>query len=283
MQKGGCWMKRDDILREARKYKKLIEKQSIIHFTLQYNTEQWWMVEYTLWSSDHARGFSLFSEVDSTRKEKEFILGQFLSFLRTLINIQRFIDPRIAVTKEIQDTLGEMKRIVSAWAQNEKDEEYVNQFCQFAELLLWYQEKTNEVYQEYIEVGTRVDQYHTFTVEDNEQLLLIGSKLDLIMYLQVKLQYDHLNANQLLLHQIKKRRNGLSKKDFSYIIDCLNEYSNSEAQAQFKNSLFTEENIKWQEEIVSKNSYLKLLESSIQKYRESDSRRLKENVPLLRN
>ena len=276
-------MKRDDILREARKYKKLIEKQSIIHFTLQYNSEQWWMVEYTLWSSDHARGFSLFSEVDSTRKEKEFILGQFLSFMRTLINIQRFIDPRIAVTKEIQDTLGDMKRIVSAWALNEEDEEYVNQFNQFAELLLWYQDKTNEVYQEYIEVGTRVDQYHTFTVEDNEQLLLIGSKLDLIMYLQVKLQYDHLNANQLLLHQIKKRRNGLTKKDYSYIIDCLNEYSNSEAQAQFKNSLFTEENIKWQEEIVSKNSYLKLLESSIQKYRESDSRRLRENVPLLRN
>lgn len=276
-------MKREDILRVARKYKKLIEKQSIIHFTFHYNDEKWWMVEYTLWSSDQARGFTLVSEVNSTRKEKEFVLDQFLSFLRTLINIQRFIDPRIAVTKQIQDTLVEMKQILSGWWQNEEDKEHVNRFNQFADLLLWYQDKTNEVYKEYIDVGTRVDKDHTFTVDDKEQLLLIGSKLDLITYLQVKLQYDHLEANQLLIQQIKNKRNGLITRDYSYIIDCLNKLCNPEAKAQFKNSLFTKENIMWQEELVTKDSYLKLLESSIQKYRDSDIRRLKENVPLLRN
>ena len=278
-------MKREDILREARKYKKLIEKQSIIHFTLHYNNEKWWMVEYTLWSSDQARGFTLITERNSTKKEKEFVLDQFLSFLRTLMNIQRFIDPRIAVTKEIQDILVEMKRILSGWEQNVEDKEYVNRFNQFADLLLWYQDKTNEVYKEYIEVGTRVDtdKDHTFTVEDKDELLLIGSKLDLITYLQVKLQYDHLEANRLLIQQIKKRKTGLITKDYSYIMDCLNKLCGPEAQAQFKNSLFIEENIMWQEEIVTKDSYLNLLESSIQKYRECDIRRLRENIPLLRN
>lgn len=276
-------MEREEVLKEARKYKKLIERQSIIHFTFHHNDEKWWMVEYTLWSSDQARGFTLFSEVNSTRKEKEFVLDQFLSFLRTLINIQRFIDPRIAVTKQIQDTLIEMKQILSDWWQNEDDEEHVNRFNQFADLLLWYQDKTNKVYKEYIEVGTRVDKDHTFTVDDKEQLLLIGSKLDLFTYLQVKLQYDHLEANQLLIQQIKNKRNGLSAKDHSYIIDCLNKLCNSEAKERYKNSLFTKENIMWQEEIVKKDSYLNLLDSSIQKYRESDIRRLKENVPLLRN
>ena len=276
-------MRRENILREARKYKKIIEKQSIIHFTLHYNHEEWWMVEYTLWSSDQARGFALISERNSTKEEKKFVLNQFLSFLRTLMNIQRFIDPRIAVTKEIQDTTIKMRQILAGWAQSKEDIERVNQFNQFADLLLWYQDKTNEVYKDYIDIGTRVDKDHTFTVEDTEQLLMIGSKLDLITYLQVKLQYDHLEENQNLIQQIKNKKNGITSKDYSYIITSLNQLCNSEAKARYKNSLFTEENIMWQEEIVTKDSYLNLLESSIQKYRDSDSRRLRENVPLLRN
>lgn len=276
-------MERGDVLKEARKYKKLIEKQSVIHFTLNHNGVKWWMVEYTLWSSEQARGFTLFSEGKSTREEKEFVLDQFISFLRTLINIQRFVDPRIAVTKEIHDTLDKMKRILSDWAQNEKDKMLINRFYQFADLILWYQDKTNEVYKEYITIGKRVDQDHTFTVDDKEQLVLIGSKLDLIIYLQVKLQYDHLEANRDLVQQIKSRRNNLNSTDYSYIIEYLNKYCNKEAKADFERSLFMDENIMWQDEIVTMESYENLLKSSIQKYRESDIRRLRETVPLLRN
>lgn len=271
-----------DIEHKAKKYKKLLEKQTVIHFQLMEGGRKWWMVEYSL-KPGLAKGFALLAEGDTGRGEKISALDHFISTLRTIISIQTIIVPRIAVTEEIEDILGKMRKGLATWKKNGHEERLASQFSGFSELILWYQGMVNDVYQEYQIIGKQMDENHIFTPEIREMLSLIGSKLDLLVYLQVKLQYDQLEANRELLKSLQKNRNGLEKQEYSFLLSSLKRYCDYRTEKGFESTLFNEDESIWRNEIVTKGSYERLLDSSIQKYREIDERRLRDTIPMLRN
>lgn len=281
-EKEGYLMERWEVEREAKKYKRFLERQTIIHFQLMDKERKWWMVEYGR-KTGEAKGFAIFSEGKLGREDKVSALDHFISTLRSVINIPMFIAPRIAVTRETKDTLENINKALAAWVGNEQQSKLARQFTDFADLLLWYQEMMKGVYQEYEMIGKQMDDTQLFTPEDREMLILIGSKLDLLMYLQIKAQYDQLEKNNALLKSVQTNKNGLTEQEHTYLAGCLTNYCDDRAKKEIERTLFIKENLIWKDEIATKESYDQLLNSSLQKYRESDERRLGETIPMLRN
>lgn len=274
-------MERTTVEKYAKKYKKLLEKVTIIHFVLSYNKRKWWLAEYSF--NNTPKGYAVFTEGDSSVNEKEIALDHIGSFIRTCIGIQSIVHPRIAVTEEINNTLNKMNDILNLWVKSEEEIKLKDQFNEFTDFILWCQEKTNEYNNEFSKIAKKIDENHLFTVEQREQLVLIGSKLDLIIYLQVKSQYDQLHKNRELLSHLKNHRNNLDKKDYYYIVTNLKKYCDSNAQKDFEKSLFNEDELIWKDVIATIDSFERLKESSHQKYKNIDKRKLQEMVRLLRN
>ncbi len=281
-EKEGYSMESWEVEQEAKKYKRFLERQTIIHFQLMDKERKWWMVEYG-GKSGEAKGFAIYAEGNPGREDKISALDHFISTLRSVINIQTFIAPRIAVTKETEEMFGKIRKGLAVWMGNEQQNKLTRQFNDFADLVLWYQGKMNQVYEEYQMIGKRMDETQLFTPDDREDLILIGSKLDLLMYLQVKAQYDWLEANRSLLESLQKDKNGLANQEHSFLVSCLTNYCDASAKKDYERSLFNKEELIWKDEIATKESYERLLNSSLQKYRESDRRRLDETIPMLRN
>ena len=225
---------------------------------------------------------SIISGADSSYDEKVFVLEQYLSFIGGILKIKSIVRPRVNVTDPIRNTLEQMNRILEKWAENEEEKELINGFKSFSEYVLWCVDMENDFYETFVDIGKRVDKVRSFTVEDKEQLLEVLPKMDLIMYLDVKRQYEQLEANKHLLNKIKQTKSRLSLKDYSYIKEKLYKYCGPEAEKDFQ-SVFNEGALNWSKYPATKETFYELLDSSIKRYNHYEKKELEERKALIRS
>lgn len=266
----------------AKKHKKLLEKCTVINHCFHYRSQNWWLAEYKKFPGNKRSGYVVISSVDSSYDEKVFVLDQYLSFIGGVLKIQDIVRPRINVTDAIHNTLEQMNRVLEIWAGNEEEKELITSFKSFSEYVLWCQDMKNDFYETFVDIGKRVDKVRSFTVEDRRQLLDVLPKMHLIMYLQVKRQYEQLEANKNLLEKIKQTKSRLQSKDYLYIKEKLYKYCGPDAEKDFQ-SIFDEEELSWSKYPATKETFYDLLDSCIQKYKNHEKEVLEERKVLIRS
>ena len=266
----------------AKKHKKLLEKCKVIKYCLHYQSQNWWLAEYKKFPGKENSGYVIMASKESSYDEKVFVLEQYLSFLGGVLRIQDIVSPRVNATEEIHETLGRMNRILEMWAENEEEKDLIISFKSFSEYILWCQDMKNEFYQVFLKIGKMVDKSLAFTVEKRKNLLDVLPKMNLIMYLQVKRQYEQLEANRYLLEKIKENNLRLSLKDFSYITERLNIYCEPDAEKDYQ-SVVKEGDSDWIKYPATKETFYDLLDSSIERYNYYEKKELEERKKLIRN
>ncbi|OCA80718.1 hypothetical protein F7984_01730 [Pradoshia sp. D12] len=266
----------------AKKHKKLLEKCTVINYCFNYQSKNWWLAEYKKFPGKKRSGYVIISSVESSYDEKVFVLDHYLSFIGGVLKIQDIVRPRINATDAIHNTLEQMNNVLEIWAENEEEKKLLTSFKGFSEYILWCQEMKNNFYETFTDLGKRVDKERSFTVEDRVQLLDLLPKMDLIMYLQVKRQYEQLEANRHLLKTVKQTKSRFKSKDYLYIKEKLYKYCGPDAEKDFQ-SIFDEGELNWSQYPATKETFYNLLDSSIQRYKNHEMKELEERKVLIRS
>lgn len=270
--------------KEAKKYKRLFEKCTVMPFAYKERVTTWMLVEYKKSiNKEKASGFSIFPEKQMTFDEKKEIMSHFASVFGGLLRSRQNILPRIRVTEEITRTLERMNLLLSTWADDKEKAKLVYDFKQFSEFVLWCQKEKNDKFQLVLQIEQKLFKTYSFTPEDRKCLSEVMPHFDVIVYLQMKRQEEQLESNRDLLNAFKKDKGNLSKEDVFYIEEILDTYCNKEAERTLSKVLENEFLPSWRELPSSMESYKDLLESSIQEYSKREEEDLAFNMSILRN